>query len=286
MEKSKNGILVHPFWMTRNGGKHLKHYAEILKSNRYKTLYILLPSMNLESRKLLLSLYFENLLIYYLGLTRTMIPSIDRDSFEAGIDELVNKTNGVGYMVRRVIFKFLKATGNDVTKYIYRHDRTLYIYARLIANKDFILENIGDSLLRHLFYGDLWGSRVRNRYIKTLLSIKTRTKIIPLWYGGVDSFEILSYHNMIFDGIDEIDVFGEYSNICVNSVSTFLNTDMDIRTNIIDADSIYYNNENNNDSYYMKNENNKYLAVYNPSSSDGDGNIVYKQKYYGKRSRL
>ena len=282
---SENGLLIHPFWMTHNGNKHLKHYKEILESNRYKKLFILLPSLNPKNRKLLLSLYFENLVIYYLGLTRTMIPSIDIDSFEASIDDLVSKEKGVSYMVLRVIVKFLKAMGNDVSKYKNKHDRSLYICSRLISNRSLIIDNISDSFLKNIFYGDLWYNRYRNRYIKNLLRVKTKTTIIPLWYGGVDSFELLSFYNLDFDNINKIDIFGEYLNICVSSVSMFLNNEMNIETNVIEKDSILYNSNNNKDSknYYLKNKSNRYLAVFNPSVEDDNDDVIYKRKYYGKR---
>ena len=33
MKNSKIGLLVHPFWMTLNGKKHLEHYSKIITSN-------------------------------------------------------------------------------------------------------------------------------------------------------------------------------------------------------------------------------------------------------------
>ena len=46
MKNSKIGLLVHPFWMTLNGKKHLEHYSKIITSNRYDKLYVLVPMLN------------------------------------------------------------------------------------------------------------------------------------------------------------------------------------------------------------------------------------------------
>ena len=40
MKNNKIGLLVHPFWMTLNGKKHLEQYSKIITSNKYDKLYV------------------------------------------------------------------------------------------------------------------------------------------------------------------------------------------------------------------------------------------------------
>ena len=180
MKNSKIGLLVHPFWMTLNGKKHLEHYSKIITSNKYDKLYVLVP------------------------------------------------------------------------------------------------------ILKYLFNGDLCTDK-RINYIKKLLSVESKTKVIPLYYGGIGVFEVLAYHNSDFEGVENIDIFGEYYNVCVLGAAKYLFREEKIKVKLIKEHSIYFNKNNYLKNILKKNKGNTYLAVYNPEIVDEEGNLIKSKKYYGRR---
>ena len=109
MKNSKIGLLVHPFWMTLNGKKHLEHYSKIITSNKYDKLYVLVPMLNTKNRKDVLDLHFRNLLIYFLGLTETMIPSLDVKYFLSTNKNLVSDIPYLRYFILKTMVKFIKS---------------------------------------------------------------------------------------------------------------------------------------------------------------------------------
>ena len=282
MKNNKIGLLVHPFWMTLNGKKHLEHYSKIITSNKYDKLYVLVPMLNTKNRKDVLDLHFRNLLIYFLGLTETMIPSLDVKYFLSSNKNLVSNIPYLGYFILKTMVKFIKSIDGSIKRHKTKQDKLLFIYNILLTNKDFIMENIGDGILEYMFNGDLCTNK-RINYIKKLLSVESKTKVIPLYYGAIGVFEVLAHYNDDFEGVENIDVFGEYYNVCVLGAAKYLFREEKIKVKLIKEHSIYFNKNNYLQNILKKNKDNTYLAVYNPEIIDEKGNLIKSKKYYGRK---
>ncbi len=282
MKNNKIGLLVHPFWMMLNGKKHLEHYSKIITSNKYDKLYVLVPMLNTKNRKDVLDLHFRNLLIYFLGLTETMIPSLDVKYFLSTNKNLVSDIPYLRYFILKTMVKFIKSIDGSIKRHKTKQDKLLFIYNILLTNKDFIMENIGDGILKYLFNGDLCINK-RINYVKKLLSVESKTKVIPLYYGGIGVFEVLAYHNSDFEGVENIDIFGEYYNVCVLGAAKYLFREEKIKVKLIKEHSIYFNKNNYLKNILKKNKGNTYLAVYNPEIIDEEGSLIKSKKYYGRR---
>lgn len=281
---NKVGLLVHPFWLNHNMEKHLDYYSNIIASNEYDELFIIVPMLNTENRKDILDLHFRNLLIYFLGLTETMISSLDVEHYKKSYENIVTDLPYFKYFILRTMVKYIKSINGSIKRHKTKQDKLLFIYNILLSDKNFIMENIGDGILTYMFNGDM-ETDDRVNYIEKLLNVKSKTKVKPLYYGGIGTFNILVSYNDDFAGVKEIDIFGEYFNICVLGAARYLYRDEGIDVNLIRKHSVYYNNKYL-EKIIKQNKSKRYLAVYNPKIKDMYGNIFLLDKYYDKENNL
>ena len=86
--------------------------------------------------------------------------------------------------------------------------------------------------------------------------------------------------------MENIDVFGEYYNVCVLGAAKYLFREEKIKVKLIKEHSIYFNKNNYLQNILKKNKDNTYLAVYNPEIIDEEGNLIKSKKYYGRVQEL
>ena len=280
---NKIGIFVHPFWMSYKGDIRLPRYKEILSSNKYEKLFMILPIMDSRTRRILFREYYHNFLIYFLELEQTLIPKDDIEEFKNEIGAMLIMSKEMSNVVKKIIMRYVKYKYGSLSRYDNLNCKKLFLFKALLQFKDEVVENIPDDVLANCFFGDNWKYENTVDYIDDLLATKTDTEIVPLFYGSVRATMVLASYDSTFGEIDEtVDIFGEYINQCVIGISRFLKQAYNIKVNIISKDSLFYSESYNIGNFIKKNKNNKYLAVYNIPSPclDEDGNTIEEDKYY------
>ena len=215
----KIGILVHPFWYRYSYEDNLQHYIDAI--DKFDYVYVLMPILNRHKRDLIIEMF--------------------RNDF---IDALFDKDlhNDVYNLYCRVLVSSLVkgvASFRSVLKDINK---------RKISKQELIktLKEMDIKRFKHTFSrfycmiidGDMvWAKRVKKACKD--FKYKTKGKNVKHLYAGGVSTAIVEMAKYNLDREHEYFIFGEYYNLCVESIKRGLEDNHGISVTKLPELSIY-----------------------------------------------
>lgn len=251
-KRNRVGVLVHPFWYTLELDKSLEEYRNYI--SEYDKVIIFLPMLNKYSREHLFNTFYE-VLIDFLLLTKEELEFMINTSTIFGmisncLQEGLTKTH-LGKLIsyRKELCKLRK-----------RKVDLVELKLELLNDKQNVLKYLNATHKKITFYGDLSFIPVINQYTSKLLSSVDNVGVY--YFGGVQTIDYMLHREQCKKLIEmlrdsNVEIFGEYYNVCVSSTKKILN-DLGIRSRMIRSKSIYLNNKNKDIASSL------YMNIYTP----------------------
>lgn len=228
---SKVGILVHPFWCGVSSEVMIDKYTENLEE--YDRLVVFLPVIKSITKRRLIKVLGSDLLDLLFN------KPMDEDHKDMLLSLVNNEVYKVKYYLERLGMMRSKFNNDYNTKLT-----TEALYNKLKEDPLTYIKDINPDIFHSFMYGDMSSfKRVR----KSLKQLRKRlsgydVKYLHLGGTGLIHFSLLSaedYFRKIFNNDNENYIFGEYHNMCVDTVKNSLEEILGLNSTKVSSRSVY-----------------------------------------------